>query len=110
MTYKVGRSDAHPWGVETVIHILDDKGVTVRSVTVMQWPEKDEKLQAERGAKLIQNYLDNLAEAEKPSPTLDRATVEKLLVEKGLLKEGTPVEQIASKAELVADEAVAEKG
>ena len=101
MTYRVGSSSNHPWGVETVIHLEDDGGKVARSVTVLQWP-KDPKLQAERGAKLIQNYLDDLTEAERPSPTLERAAVEKLLVDRGLLEVGTPLEQIKSAAELKA--------
>lgn len=98
LAYRVGSSSTHPWGVETVIYIEDD-GKVVRSVTVMQWP-KDEKFQAARGAKLIQNYLDGLAEQAKPSLTLERAAVEELLVAKGILKVGERVEDVKSATEL----------
>lgn len=102
LAYRVGNQSQHPWGVETTIHIEDD-GKRVRSVTVMQWPDKDEKLQAQRGAKLIQNYLDDLAEAEKPSELVSRAEVEALLVKQGLLREGERVESVKAVSELTAE-------
>lgn len=102
LSYRVGNQSSHPWGVETVIHIEDD-GKRVRSITVMQWPDKDEKLQAQRGAKLIANYLDDLAEQAKPSELVSRAEVEALLVKQGILKTGERVESVKPVSELTAE-------
>ena len=61
MTYRAGSSRSYPWGVETDIHI-EDGGVVLRTVTVTQWPD-DPVAQEARGNHLMQNYLDDQAEA-----------------------------------------------
>ena len=60
LTYNVGSSRSFPWGIETDIHIIDSD-VTVRTITVMHWPDGLEE-QEIRGNHLIQNYLDEIAE------------------------------------------------